>query len=152
MKKKQAGILGKVKLVARTKLDPVRATQYRSLVARFNYLTPEGPDFGFATKELARRMAEPGEEDWNMLVHIGKYLAGRPRLRLMFEHQDAPGSLLCYTDSDWAGCPITRRSTSGGRPLRGTHPIRSLSRTQHTISPIFRGGRALQQHQGGLQS
>ena len=37
-------------------------------------------------------------------------------------------------DSDYAGCPRTRKSTSGGCIMRGTHLIRSWSSTQKAIS------------------
>ena len=43
-------------------------------------------------------------------------------------------SLEGYTDSDWAGCRRSRRSTSGGAILHGGHLIHHWSRTQSVIS------------------
>ena len=37
-------------------------------------------------------------------------------------------------DTDFGGCQHTRRSTSGGIALRGTHPIKHWSLTQTTIA------------------
>ena len=39
-----------------------------------------------------------------------------------------------YTDSDWGGCVRTRRSTSGGVIMRGTHLISHWSRTQQLVA------------------
>ena len=42
--------------------------------------------------------------------------------------------LECYSDTDWAGGPKTRKSTSGGCLLLGGHLIKSWSSTQPSIS------------------
>ena len=39
-----------------------------------------------------------------------------------------------YTDSGWAGCQKSRRSTSGGCLMSGAHMLTQWSRTQHVIS------------------
>ena len=39
-----------------------------------------------------------------------------------------------YTDTDFAGCQTTRRSTSGGVAMRGLHPIKHWSVTQSTVT------------------
>ena len=39
-----------------------------------------------------------------------------------------------YSDSDWAGCTKTRRSTSGGGILSGTHLLTHWSRTQTCVA------------------
>ena len=39
-----------------------------------------------------------------------------------------------YTDTDWAGCPRTRKSTSGGCALLGGHMIKSWSSTQASVA------------------
>ena len=39
-----------------------------------------------------------------------------------------------YTDSDWAGCRRTARSTSGGVVMIGTHLIKSWSATQKSVT------------------
>ena len=38
------------------------------------------------------------------------------------------------TDSDWAGCPRTRKSTTGGLVLRGAHVLKHWSTTQVSIA------------------
>jgi hypothetical protein len=39
-----------------------------------------------------------------------------------------------YTDTDWAGCPRTRKSTSGGCVLMGSHALKSWSTTQSSVA------------------
>eukprot|EP00969_Alexandrium_andersonii_P135839 6009802-Alexandrium_andersonii.AAC.1 len=46
-----------------------------------------------------------------------RYLLGSPRLVYQFAWQ-GPQLLRVYADADWAGCPATCRSTSGGCALR----------------------------------
>jgi hypothetical protein len=39
-----------------------------------------------------------------------------------------------YTDTDWAGCPRTRKSTSGGCVILGSHTIKTWSSTQTSVA------------------
>ena len=39
-----------------------------------------------------------------------------------------------YTDTDWAGCPRTRKSTSGGCVMLGSHLVKSWSSTQTSVA------------------
>jgi hypothetical protein len=50
-----------------------------------------------------------------------------------FEFQTAEG-IECYTDTDWAGCARTRKSTSGGCLMVGQHLIKAWSATQASIA------------------
>ena len=43
-------------------------------------------------------------------------------------------SIECYSDTDWAGCARTRKSTSGGFLMLGRHVLKTWSSTQPTIS------------------
>ena len=42
--------------------------------------------------------------------------------------------MLGYSDSDWAGCRVTGKSTSGGVVMIGTHLIKVWSRTQNHVT------------------
>ena len=48
--------------------------------------------------------------------------------------EDEQVGLKVFSDTDWAGCRRTRRSTSGGLILRGPHFIRSWAKTQATVA------------------
>jgi hypothetical protein len=110
------------------------AKEYRAIVARLNYIASDRPDIQFAVKETARHMAAPRREHWPAVKRIGKYLKGRPRLVMRYEWQNPLGTVVAYTDSDWAGCGKTGKSTSGGIVAIGGHMIKSYSRQQRTVA------------------
>ena len=51
----------------------------------------------------------------------------------VYEQQEA-AAIDVHTDTDWAGCPITRKSTSGGCVMLGKHCMKHWSSTQTSIS------------------
>ena len=67
-------------------------------------------------------------------MRIGRYLLGRPRTIWKFDLQESTSQFDTYTDANWAGCRRTRKSTSGGVIMIGTHLIKSGAKTQATIA------------------
>ena len=110
------------------------ATRYRRAAARVNYLAQDRPDLSFAAKEVSRGMANPDQLDERRLKRVLRYLRGTPRASMKFEWQERPNEIVTYTDSDWAGCSRTRKSTSGGTAMMGKHLIVHWSSTQATIA------------------
>ena len=106
----------------------------RALVARANYLAVDRGDIAFCFQELARCMSSPSRQDWERLQRLARYLRHKPRCVLWYVYQGTIGEVTCFTDSDWAGCKRTRRSTSGGCMLWGSHRIKMWSRTQAIVS------------------
>ena len=60
-----------------------------------------------------RCMARPREGDEKPLKRVLRFLQGEPRVGIVFRWQPLPSQLVVLTDSDWAGCKVTRRSTTG---------------------------------------
>ena len=56
------------------------AIKFRAIVARLNYMAMDRPDIQYATKEAAKRMANPRKPDWLLLKRVGRHLAGSHRL------------------------------------------------------------------------
>ena len=106
-----------------------RATQFRSLAARANYLALDRPDIQYAVKELCRTMSRPTESSWRKLTRVAKYLIHRPRMVLDYLWQEEVSELSTYSDANWAGCVTTRKSTSDGAVMAGTHLIKTWSNT-----------------------
>ena len=78
-------------------------------------------------------MAAPTDLALAGLNRVGRYLEGRRRLVFKYEWQQSD-RIEVYSDTDWAGCPRTRKSTSGGGVLLGNHLIKSWSSTQSLIA------------------
>ena len=110
------------------------ATKYRAIVARLNFLSQDRADLQFPSKECSRFMAKPQHKHWKELKRIGRYLVGKPRVVHMFNWQDEQAVLNVYSDSNWAGCHKTRKSTSGACFMHGGHLIRSYSKTQSVLA------------------
>ena len=115
-------------------LSPQDATIFRAVVARGNYLSIDRSDTRFAIKELARRMAKPRNVDYKQLIHFGRYLRGKPRVINHFGYQKDWKIMDVWSDTDHAGCLETRKSTTGGIVMFGTHAIKHWSSTQSLIS------------------
>ena len=79
-------------------------------------------------------MANPTEEDLHKLKRIARYLSQAPRLVFSWPFQAKSPILQVYSDTDWAGCRATRKSTQGGLIYYGKHVIKSYSSTQATIA------------------
>ena len=115
-------------------LDAEGSRQYRAITARLNYLAADRVDIQYAVKEAARGMSSPTKAGWSLLGKIGRYLKGKPRLVMKFPWQVRQSLVTSYTDSDWAGCRRTAKSTSGGILTLGSHVIKSYSRQQKVIA------------------
>ena len=84
-------------------------------------------------------MSAPTELALKSLKRVGRFYEGHRRLVLRFNFEEENGQVDAYVDSDYAGCPRTRKSTSGGCILRGTHLIRSWSSTQKNAISLSSG-------------
>ena len=108
-------------------------TAFRSAAARGNYLSADRLDVQFACKEVCRWMAKPTLHAWEALKRVGRYLNNAPRLIYEFRQQSV-SQVDVYVDTDWAGCPRTRKSTSGGCVMLGGHAVKHWSSIQQGIS------------------
>ena len=115
-------------------LDEKRAGEVRRWIAIMNYVAQDRPDLGYAVKECARMMSRPTTKTERAIKRLARYLRQCPRRVYEYRWQREPEGFITYTDSDWAGCSRTRRSTSGGVVLRGSHMIRHWSRTQASVA------------------
>ena len=97
-----------------TLLEPKEASKYRALVARGNYLGQDRSDIQFTIKELSRTMGTPTQGGWNRLKRFSRYLLDKTRVVTKYVYQEEPTRITAYSDSDFAGCASTRKSTSGG--------------------------------------
>ena len=116
------------------KVSPTETTKYRAIAARANFLATDRPDILYAAKALTRKMAEPTYDDWEKSVRPGRYLKTRPKLSIWYKYQELPIQMETFSDTDWAGCKRTRRSTTGGYAVYGSHLIKTWCKTQAVIA------------------
>ncbi|GKA37211.1 ribonuclease H-like domain-containing protein, partial [Tanacetum coccineum] len=95
-------------------------------------LGPEGVHVQDPTlfRSLAGGLHEP---HFAALKRILRYVRGTVDFGLKL-YVSATTSLVGYTDADWAGCPSTRRSTSGYCVFLGDNILSWSAKRQHTIS------------------
>ena len=124
----------KLKAEEEQELGVAEAKIYRRAAARINYMALDRADLSFASKEASRGMAKPTVGDVVRLKRILRYLKGSPRVVNRFIWQDPQSVIAGYSDSDWAGCVKTRKSTSGGFLMIGCHMITHWSSTQSIIA------------------
>ena len=78
-------------------------------------------------------MSKPSWQAWQALKRVCRFLAGKPRLVYTYPQQSVD-EVDVYTDTDWAGCPKTRKNTSGGCVMLGRHAIKHWSSTQTSVA------------------
>jgi hypothetical protein len=93
--------------------EPIDDAQtYRSLAGALQYLTVTRPDLAFVVQQACLHMHDPRTPHLMLLKRILRYVRGTATLGLHIR-ASSELSVIAYSDADWAGCPNTRRSTSG---------------------------------------
>ncbi|GJZ39733.1 ribonuclease H-like domain-containing protein [Tanacetum coccineum] len=108
-------------------------TLYRSLAGSLQYLTFTRPDLSYAVQQLCLYMHDPREPHLNAMKRVLRYLRGTTDLGLQL-FRSTTSQLIAYSDADWAGCPATRRSTSGYCVFLGDNLLTWSSKRQDTLS------------------
>ncbi|GJS71794.1 retrovirus-related pol polyprotein from transposon TNT 1-94 [Tanacetum coccineum] len=91
---------------------PVNETSYRGMIGSLMYLTATRPKIQFFTVLCARYQSNPKESHLTAVKRILRCLKGTPTLGLCYL-KCSGFDLKGYSDSDYAGCDMDRKSTSG---------------------------------------
>ncbi|GKD19400.1 hypothetical protein Tco_1208558 [Tanacetum coccineum] len=86
---------------------------YRSMIGSLKYLTSSRPDIIFVVCTCARFQVTPKVSHLHAVKRIFRYLKGLPKLGLWYP-KDSPFDLEAYTDNDYAGASLDRKSTTRG--------------------------------------
>ena len=111
-----------------------QVTEFRSLTMKAAYLGMDRVDIAYSVKELARNMSQPTWRDVRALKRLVRYLVHRPRLVQDYPWQALPKTLHVEVDSDFAGCELTRKSTSGFSAFLGKHCLATKCKHQSVIA------------------
>ncbi|XP_019181367.1 PREDICTED: uncharacterized protein LOC109176385 [Ipomoea nil] len=108
-------------------------THYHGLAGALQYLTVTRPDLSFAVNRLCQRMQAPSTADWSMMKRVLRYVKGTLGMGLCVR-KSLSTSLHVFSDSDWAGSPDDRKSTSGFAIFLGSNLISWSCRKQRTVA------------------
>jgi hypothetical protein len=95
---------------------------YRSMIGSLIYLTASRPDIMFAVCACSRFQINPKTSHLHAVKIIFKYLKGKPNLGLWYP-KDSSFHLEAFSDSDYAGASLDRKSTTGGCQFLGRRLI-----------------------------
>jgi hypothetical protein len=109
-------------------------TLYRSLVGALQYLTITRPDIAHVVNSVSQFLHSPTDNHYLTVKRILRYVKGTLHFGLTFHPSIALGALVAYSDADWAGCPDTRRSTSGYSIYLGDNLVSWSAKKQPTVS------------------
>ncbi|XP_024964482.1 uncharacterized protein LOC112504761, partial [Cynara cardunculus var. scolymus] len=97
---------------------PVECKLYRGIIGSLLYLIASRPDIMFSTCICARYQANPKESHLSAVKRILRYLKKTPTHGLWYPlHSNI--DLVAYTDSEYGGCQIDKKSTSGSCQFLG---------------------------------
>ncbi|XP_019183680.1 PREDICTED: uncharacterized protein LOC109178506 [Ipomoea nil] len=108
-------------------------TQYRQIVGALQYLTITRPDLSFSVNRLCQFMHAPTMDHWALAKRVSRYIKGTLAYGLRISASPTT-TIHAYSDSDWAGCPTDRKSTSGYAVFLGDNLISWQSRKQRTVA------------------
>nr|XP_021852182.1 uncharacterized protein LOC110791730 [Spinacia oleracea] len=107
--------------------------QYCRLVGRLVYLSVTRPELSYSVHTLAQFLSAPQVLHWDAATRVLRYLKGSPGQGILLSPMPHI-SLTAFCDSDWAACPLTRRSLSGYLVFLGRSPITWKIKKQPTVS------------------
>jgi hypothetical protein len=123
----------KVKLAADNRPLVRDPSQFQSIAEALQYLTFTWPDIAYAVQQVCLHMHDPRESHLTAKKRILRYLRGMPDYKL-FLRSSRSTDLVVYTDTDWAGCPDTRRSTSSYAVFLGDNLVSWSAKRQTVVS------------------
>ncbi|GKA12079.1 putative ribonuclease H-like domain-containing protein [Tanacetum coccineum] len=106
---------------------------YRSMIGSLMYLTSSRPDIMFAVCACARFQVNPKISHLHAVKRIFRYLKGQPKLGLWYP-KDSPFDLVAFTDSDYAGASLDRKSITGGCQFLGCRLISWQCKKQTVVA------------------
>ncbi|GKE23018.1 putative ribonuclease H-like domain-containing protein [Tanacetum coccineum] len=105
----------------------------RSMIESLMYLTASRPDIMFDVCICARFQVTPKMSPLHVVKRIFRYLKGQPKLGLCYP-KDSPFDLEAFSDSDYAGASLDRKSTKRGCQFLGKRLISWKCKKQNIVA------------------
>nr|CAN82347.1 hypothetical protein VITISV_040746 [Vitis vinifera] len=122
-----------IKLDMDEKGKPVNSTMYRGMIGSLLYLTTSRPDIMYSVCLCARFQSCPKESHLSVVKRILRYLKGNMDIGLWYPKGDN-FELIEYSDADFAGCKVERKSTSGTYHFVGHSLVSWHSKKQNLVA------------------
>ncbi|GJT68869.1 putative ribonuclease H-like domain-containing protein [Tanacetum coccineum] len=106
---------------------------YRSMIGSLMYLTASRPDIMFAVCACSRFQVTPKTSHLSAVKRIFRYLKGKPKLGLWYPRVSS-FDLEAYSDSDYAGANLDRKSTTRGCQFLGRRLISWQCKKHTTVA------------------
>lgn len=106
---------------------------YQRLVEKLIYLSHTRPDIAFAVSVVSQFMQNPKEVHLQAVNRILHFLKGNPGKGILFKRNGGL-ELEVYTDADYAGSSIDRRSTSGYCTFLGGNLVTWRIKKQNVVA------------------
>jgi hypothetical protein len=106
---------------------------YRSMIGSLLYLCASRPDIMLSVCMCARFQANPKEVHLRAVKRIMRYLVYTPKFGLWYP-RGSTFDLIGYSDADWAGCKIDRKSTLGTCQFLGRSLVSWASKKQNSVA------------------
>ena len=114
--------------------DPkVEITPYQKLIGKLCFLSHTRPDTCYAANVLSQFMHSPRKTHYHAAFRVLRYLKGTVGLGIAFR-KTSNINIRMYTDSDFAGSLVDRRSTTGYCTFLGGNLISWRSKKQSVVS------------------
>ncbi|GKV50888.1 hypothetical protein SLEP1_g57568, partial [Rubroshorea leprosula] len=111
-------------------------SQYRHLVGHLLYLTIIRPNICFPVNILSQFLQSPRKPHLDAALRLLRYLKKNPSQGILLSSASSL-DLHAYSDSNWASCVSTRRSTTGYLIFLGASPISWKSKKHNTMALSF---------------
>ena len=107
-------------------LDQVYS-KYRSQVARCLVFSQDRADITFIVNELCQKMSNPTLQSLAKLKRLVRHLKRERHWGHIFRYGRIVEEVTTFSDSDWASCEETRKSSSADVMLLGNHTLKAYT-------------------------
>nr|GEW33768.1 uncharacterized mitochondrial protein AtMg00810-like [Tanacetum cinerariifolium] len=107
-----------LRLQVKQKEDGIFISQDKSIIGSLMYLTASRPDIRFTVCACSRFQVTPKTSHLQAVKRIFRYLKGQPKLGLWYPKVSS-FDLEAYSDSDYAGANLDRKSTTRATLVKG---------------------------------